>query len=140
LRFLRAELPDILAAPSDALSPRMVRIIEDLAGDWRRLTRASSVCRKRLKPCAPDRRLRAADQRTRIGPSSPARGSGDRAGDVFSKGRDFAAWLGLVPGKSRPAPHHPRQDIETGNRYLRVRAGRVGVLIKPKSGRHGLKS
>src|SRR3954464_10277795 len=37
LRFLRAELPRILAAPSDALSPRMVRIIEDLAGDWRRL-------------------------------------------------------------------------------------------------------
>ena len=37
LRFLRNELPSILAAPSDALSPRMVRIIEDLAGDWRRL-------------------------------------------------------------------------------------------------------
>ena len=35
LRFLRNELPSILAAPSDALSPRMVRIIEDLAGDWR---------------------------------------------------------------------------------------------------------
>jgi transposase len=38
LRFLRNELPNILAAPSDALSPRMVRIIEDLAGDWRRLS------------------------------------------------------------------------------------------------------
>src|SRR5438034_6884224 len=37
LRFLRNELPSILGAPSDALSPRMVRILEDLAGDWRRL-------------------------------------------------------------------------------------------------------
>src|SRR5216117_3613003 len=37
LRFLRAELPGILARPSDILSPRMVRIIEDLAGDWHRL-------------------------------------------------------------------------------------------------------
>src|SRR5258708_9006240 len=37
LRFLRAELPGILAGPSDALSPRMVHIIEDLAGDWHRL-------------------------------------------------------------------------------------------------------
>jgi transposase len=37
LRFLRAELPRILATPPDVLSPRMVRIIEDLAGDWRRL-------------------------------------------------------------------------------------------------------
>ena len=37
LRFLRAELPRILATPPDVLSPRMVRVIEDLAGDWRRL-------------------------------------------------------------------------------------------------------
>ena len=36
-RFLRAELPGILAAPPDVLSPRMVHIIEDLASDWRRL-------------------------------------------------------------------------------------------------------
>ena len=37
LRFLRAELPCILAAPPDVLSSRMVRVIKDLAGDWRRL-------------------------------------------------------------------------------------------------------
>src|SRR5450755_4828209 len=37
LRFLRTELPNILATPSDVLSPRMVRVIEGLAGDWRRL-------------------------------------------------------------------------------------------------------
>ena len=37
LRFLRAELPRILATPPDVLSPRMVRVIENLAGDWRRL-------------------------------------------------------------------------------------------------------
>ena len=37
LRFLRVELPRILATPPDVLSPRMVRVIEDLAGDWRRL-------------------------------------------------------------------------------------------------------
>ena len=36
-RFLRAELPRILASPPDVLSPRMVRVIEDLAADWRRL-------------------------------------------------------------------------------------------------------
>jgi hypothetical protein len=37
LRFLRAELPRILATPVEVLSPRMVRIIRDLAEDWRRL-------------------------------------------------------------------------------------------------------
>src|ERR1700727_308754 len=36
-RFLRVELPRILATPPDVLSPRMVRIIEGLAKDWRRL-------------------------------------------------------------------------------------------------------
>ena len=37
LRFLRQQLPDILARRIDVLSPRMSRIIEDLGGDWRRL-------------------------------------------------------------------------------------------------------
>src|SRR5215831_10568846 len=36
-RFLRARLPDILAMPPDVLSTRMVRVIEGLASDWRRL-------------------------------------------------------------------------------------------------------
>jgi transposase len=37
LCFLRAELPTILAKRSDVLSPRMLRIVEALSGDWRRL-------------------------------------------------------------------------------------------------------
>ena len=37
LRFLRAELPRMLATPPEVLSPRMVRVISDLAEDWRRL-------------------------------------------------------------------------------------------------------
>ena len=37
LRFLRQLLPDILAKRTDVLSPRMVRIVSDLAGDWRQL-------------------------------------------------------------------------------------------------------
>src|SRR5215471_11710214 len=37
LRFLRQSLPDILATRADVLSPRMVRIVAELADDWRRL-------------------------------------------------------------------------------------------------------
>src|SRR5207248_1323011 len=37
LRFLRAELPRILATPPDVLSARMVQVVSDLAEDWRRL-------------------------------------------------------------------------------------------------------
>jgi transposase len=35
--FLRTELPTIHATRTDALSPRMLRVIEELAGDRRRL-------------------------------------------------------------------------------------------------------
>src|SRR5438105_3903810 len=35
--FFAGRLPGILATRTDVLSPRMLRIIEDLAGDWRRL-------------------------------------------------------------------------------------------------------
>lgn len=37
LRFLRVELPGILATRIDVLSPRMSRLIEELARDWRHL-------------------------------------------------------------------------------------------------------
>src|SRR6516162_6928828 len=37
LRFLRTDLPIILGSRSDVLSPRMLRVVEDLAEDWRRL-------------------------------------------------------------------------------------------------------
>ena len=37
LRFLRQMLPDILAKRTDVLSPRMIRIVADLASDWRQL-------------------------------------------------------------------------------------------------------
>ena len=37
LRFLRAELPTILATRTDVISPRMLHIIEGLADDWHRL-------------------------------------------------------------------------------------------------------
>jgi transposase len=49
-RFLRAELPRTLATPPDVLSPRMVRIVEDLAGDGAGSTSGSRVCRTRSKP------------------------------------------------------------------------------------------
>jgi transposase len=51
LRFLRTELPIILATRSDVLSPRMMRIIEDLAGDWRRLMQDRNANRSATPSC-----------------------------------------------------------------------------------------
>jgi transposase len=53
LRFLRAELPRILAAPCDALSPRMLRIEEATASQrprYRARQQARPHCLERVGP------------------------------------------------------------------------------------------
>jgi hypothetical protein len=49
LRFLRQQLPEILAKRIDVLSPRMIRIIEDLSGEGGISMSASSMSPKRSK-------------------------------------------------------------------------------------------
>ncbi len=62
-RFLRAELPRILATPPDVLSPRMVRVIEGLASDWRQLDeRIEGLSGEDRGACQTGRRVRAADE------------------------------------------------------------------------------
>jgi len=145
LRFLRAELPRIIAAPPDVLSPRMVRVIEGLAGDWRRLDerieRLSGEIEAVARQDAGCERLMSVPG---IGPIiSSAMVAAIGTGDVFSKGRDFAAWLGLVPKQISTGDRTILGKIsKRGNRYLRVLFVQAAwvVLIKPKSWeRHGLK-
>src|SRR6478609_1462680 len=145
-RFLRAELPRILATPPDVLSPRMVRIIEDLACDWHRLDerveRLSDEIEAIARQDAGCERLMSVPG---IGPMiSSAMVAAIGAGDVFSKGRDFAAWLGLVPKQISTGDRTILGKISRrGNRYLRVLFVQAAwvVLIKPKIWeRHGLKS
>ena len=64
-------------------------------------------------------------------------------GEVFSKGRDFGAWLGLVPKQTSTGDRTILGRIsKRGNRYLRVLFVQAAwvVLIRPKSWeRYGLK-
>jgi transposase len=145
LCFLRAELPAILARRCEALSPRMVRLIEDLAGDWRRLDERIESLSGEIDALA---RQDAGCERLMsvpgIGPIiSSAMVAAIGTGDAFEKGRDFAAWLGLVPRQISTGDRTILGKIsKCGNRYLRalfVQAAWV-VLIKPKSWeRYGLK-
>jgi transposase len=144
-RFLRAELPRILATPPDVLSPRMVRIIEGLAGDWRRLDERVEGLSSEIQTIARQdvgcERLMSVPG---IGPIiSSAMVAAIGTGDAFSKGRDFAAWLGLVPRQMSTGDRTILGKIsKRGNRYLRVLFVQAAwvVLIKPKSWeRHGLK-
>jgi transposase len=145
IRFLRAELPRILAMPPDVLSPRMVRIVEDLACDWRRLDERVEGLSNEIETIA---RQDAGCERLMsvpgIGPIiSSAMVAAIGAGDVFTKGRDFAAWLGLVPKQISTGDRTILGKVSRrGNRYLRVLFVQAAwvVLIKPKIWeRHGLK-
>ena len=146
LRFLRRELPSILATRSDVLSPRMMRIIADLAGDWHRLDERIDGLSTEIEALAhQDAGCARLMTVPGIGPIvSSAMVAAIGSGSVFSKGRDFGAWLGLVPRQISTGDRTILGKIsKRGNRYLRVlfvQAARV-VLIRPKSWeRHGLKS
>ena len=144
-RFLRTELPRILAMPPDVLSPRMVRIIEGLAGDWRRLDERVQDLSSEIDAIArQDSSCERLMSVPGIGPIiSSAMVAAIGAGDGFSKGRDFAAWLGLVPKQISTGDRTILGKIsKRGNRYLRVLFVQAAwvVLIKPKCWeRHGLK-
>lgn len=145
LRFLRAELPRILATPPDVLSARMVGAIKGLSEDWRwldeRIDHLSGEIETLARQDAGCERLMSVPG---IGPIiSSAIVAAIGTGDVFSKGRDFAAWLGLVPKQISTGDRTILGKIsKRGNRYLRVLFVQAAwvVLIKPKTWeRHGLK-
>ena len=130
LRFLRAELPTILATRCEELSPRMRRLIEDLAGDWRRLDERIEGLTGEIEAVA--RRDAGCEQLMSvpgIGPIiSSAMVAAIGTGDGFAKGRDFAAWLGLgAPADVDRGPHYPRKDIEAWQ-SLPARPVRSGSL------------
>ena len=122
LRFLRAELPRLLATPPDVLSPRMVRVIEGLAEDWHRLDERIDHLSDEITALA---RQDAGCERLvsvpGIGPIiSSAMVAAIGNGDAFSKGCDFAAWPGLVSkqistGENRPNPTNTSLHLRAFN-------------------------
>src|SRR6266702_3745171 len=122
LRFLRAELPDLLATRTEALSPRMTRVIEDLAGDWRRLDERIESLSTEIAALA---HQDAACNRLMTVPG---------VGPIISSAMVAAIGTGdrTILGKIS----------RRGNRYLRVLFVQAAwvVLIRPKSWeRYGLK-
>jgi transposase len=86
----------------------MVRVIEDLASDWRRLDERvkglSSEIESVARQDAGCKRLMSVPG---IGPIiSSAMVAAISSGEVFSKGRDFGAWLSLRLAR-RAVPNAP---------------------------------
>ena len=143
---LRKALPEILSSKSDALSPRMINLIGELIQDWRRLDdRVASVSTEIEAMAKRDESCQRLMSVPGVGPivsSAVVAAIGNGTG--FKLGRDFAAWLGLIPKQESTGDRTILGKIsKRGNRYLRVLFVQAAwvVLIKPKSWeRHGLKS
>ena len=136
LRFLRQLLPDILAKRTDVLSPRMARIVSDLAGDWRQLDDRIETVTDEIETLAKnDDSCRRVMTVPGIGPIiSSAMVAAIGNGSAFSRGRDYSAWLGLVPKQMSTGDRTILGRIsKRGNSYLRmlfIQAARV-ILVRP---------
>ena len=123
LRFLRQQLPDILARRIDVLSSRIIRIIEDLSGDWRRLDERIEHVTEEIEELAHGTEsCRQLMTIPGVGPIiASAMVAAVGSGAAFAKGRDFAAWLGLVPKQMSTGDRTILGRIsKRGNRYLRT--------------------
>jgi transposase len=140
---LRQALPDILAKRTDALSPRIVRLVQDLAGDWRWLDARIDAVTTEIKVVAEaDQDCRRLTSSPGVGPiiaSAMVAAIGD--GSAFAKGRDFGAWLGLVPRQFSTGDRTILGGIsKRGNRYLRtlfIQGARAVLLRRDNWNRHG---
>ncbi len=135
-RFLGAAVPDILGRQAELLSPRMVRVIAELSGDLRHLDERLDEVTAEIETLA---KADDACQRLMTVPGiGPIIASASAVGDgaAFRKGRDFAAWLGLVPRQLSTGGRTILGRIsKRGNTYLRtlfIRGARV-ILLRPEN-------
>jgi transposase len=121
-RKLEKKLPEILSDPTSGLSARLRQLLSDLREEWQTLDDRIAAFDDEFVAVA-----RADDAARRLG-SVPGIGAlnatalvaavGD--GNAFRRGRDMAAWLGLVPRQATTGGKPRLLGIsKRGNRYLR---------------------
>ncbi|MDH3664627.1 MAG: IS110 family transposase [Alphaproteobacteria bacterium] len=143
-RSLRKALPEILGSRSDVLSPMIVRIIEQLCADWRRLDEWIDQATEEIEQLAgQDTCCQRLMTIPGIGPtisSAIVAAVGDASG--FASGRDLSAWLGLVPRQMSTGDRTILGRIsKRGNRYVRtllVQAAQVILVRRPQTVKRGL--
>jgi transposase len=141
---LRKALSDILSSNSATLSPRMVRLVGDLGEDWRRLDDRIATVSAEIEALAeqdgPCQRLMTVPGIGPIISSAVVAAIGNGTG--FRQGRDFGAWLGLVPKQDSTGDRTVLGKIsKRGNKYLRtlfVQAAHVILARRPSAAMRGL--
>jgi transposase len=120
-RKLEKALPDILANAA-GISPRIRQLISDLGEEWHTLdNRITSFDAELVSLARTDeaaRRLASVPGIGSINATALVAAVGD--GSAFARGRDMAAWLGLVPRQATTGGKPRLLGIsKRGNRYLR---------------------
>ena len=136
LRTLRKSLFAILENRKDEISPRTARLILGLYGDWRGLDERIEAVTSEIEELS---RVEATCQRLMsvpgIGPLiSTGLVAAIGSGEAFDRGRDFGAWLGLVPRQYSTGGRSILGRIsKRGSKYLRtllIQAAKV-LLMRP---------
>jgi transposase len=119
---LRRELRRLLAADAPGISPNLARLLAQLSQEWQQLEERIDCITGELAAVATAdpacQRLLAIPGVGAISATAVVAAVGN--GRAFSKGRDFAAWLGLVP-RQHSTGGKPRLlgVSKCGNTYLR---------------------
>src|SRR5882762_9194932 len=123
----RRRLEQYLATMSDpegdaSLSPRMHRLIEDMRAEWLELDRRIATFDNEFAACARNdadaRRLATIPGIGVLNATALIAAIGN--GQTFARGRDLAAWLGLVPRQATTGGKPRLLGIsKRGNKYLR---------------------
>jgi transposase len=135
---LRKSLFEILKHRRDELSARMVELIVDLYEDWEGLSeRIDQLTGEIEKIAVTEPNCRLLMSVPGVGPiisTAVAAAIGD--GEAFERGRDFGAWLGLVPRQYSTGGRSILGRIsKRGNKYLRmlfIQAAKV-LLMRPQN-------
>jgi transposase len=121
-RKLEQRLPAVLAEEGAGLNVRIRQLIEDMRIEWqeldRRITAFDAEFTTRAKADEAVRRLVTIPGIGVINATALVAAVGDARS--FARGRDLAAWLGLVPRQATTGGKPKLQGInKRGNRYLR---------------------
>ncbi len=122
-RVLERRLPAVLADQQNGLSPRIRHLIEDMRAEWRDLDmRIDEFDAEFTATAKHDDTCRRLCEIPGIGPlNATALVAAVGNGAAFDRGRDMAAWLGLVPREHSTGGKQRLLGIsKRGNKYLRT--------------------
>lgn len=122
-RVLESRIPAVLAEERTGLSPRVRLLIEDLRTEWHDLDARIEAFDAELAATAKqDEACRRLCEIPGIGPlNATALAAAVGNGAAFDKGRDMAAWMGLVPREYSTGGKQRLLGIsKRGNKYLRT--------------------